>query len=71
MVYRFKIRYLINEAIKTPYSVGVWCHEGSKGTVYGIDFKGPCLKCLLKQIPTSAESCYWRITACDYTGSKL
>ena len=30
---------------------------GSKGTVYGIDFKGPCLKCLLKQIPTSAESC--------------
>lgn len=54
----FKIRYLINEACHKHHIPWVYgAAVGSKGTVYGIDFKGPCLKCLLKQIPTSAESC--------------
>ncbi|MCE5090257.1 ThiF family adenylyltransferase [Staphylococcus devriesei] len=54
----FKIRYLINEAChkhNIPWVYGA--AVGSKGTVYGIDFSGPCLKCLLKRMPSSGESC--------------
>lgn len=54
----FKIRYLINETChkyQIPWVYGA--AVGSKGTVYGIDFEGPCLKCLLKQMPSSGESC--------------
>lgn len=54
----FKIRYLINEVChkhQIPWVYGA--AVGNKGTVYGIDFKGPCLKCLLKQMPSSGESC--------------
>ena len=54
----FRIRYLINEAChkqQTPWIYGA--AVGSKGTVYGIDFQGPCLKCLLATIPDTAESC--------------
>lgn len=54
----FRIRYLINEAChkhQIPWIYGA--AVGSKGTVYGIDFQGPCLKCLLNTIPDTAESC--------------
>lgn len=54
----FKIRYLINEVChkyQIPWVYGA--AVGSKGTVYGIDFKGPCLKCLLQYIPETGESC--------------
>lgn len=41
----FKIRYLINEACHKHHIPWVYgAAVGSKGTVYGIDFKGPCLK---------------------------
>lgn len=54
----FEIRYLINEAchkLQIPWIYGA--AVGSKGTVYAIDYKGPCLKCLLQAIPTTGESC--------------
>lgn len=54
----FKIRYLINEVchkLNIPWIYGA--AVGSKGTIYGIDFTGPCLKCLLQQVPQTAESC--------------
>ena len=54
----FKIRYLINEVchkLNIPWIYGA--AVGSKGTVYGIDFTGPCLKCLLQQVPQTGESC--------------
>ncbi|MDM7882188.1 ThiF family adenylyltransferase [Staphylococcus borealis] len=54
----FKIRYLINEVChkhQIPWVYGA--AVGNKGTVYGIDFRGPCLKCLLKHMPSSGESC--------------
>lgn len=54
----FEIRYLINEAchkLQIPWIYGA--AVGSKGTVYAIDFTGPCLKCLLNSIPTTGESC--------------
>ncbi|PTF44988.1 thiamine/molybdopterin biosynthesis protein [Staphylococcus cohnii] len=54
----FKIRYLINEVchkFSIPWIYGAAI--GSQGTVYGIDYKGPCLKCVLDKMPESAESC--------------
>lgn len=54
----FKIRYLINEVChkyNIPWVYGAVV--GSKGTIYGIDFTGPCLKCVLQQIPQTGESC--------------
>lgn len=54
----FEIRYLINEAchkLQIPWIYGA--AVGSKGTVYAIDYKGPCLKCLLQAIPNTGESC--------------
>ena len=54
----FKIRYLINEVChkyQIPWVYGA--AVGSKGSVYGIDHQGPCLKCLLQTIPDTGESC--------------
>lgn len=54
----FEIRYLINEIChkyRLPWIYGA--AVGSKGTVYGIDYEGPCLKCLLETIPSTGESC--------------
>lgn len=54
----FEIRFLINEACHKydiPWIYGA--AVGSKGSVYGIDFKGPCLKCLMETMPTTGESC--------------
>lgn len=54
----FEIRYLINEAchkLHIPWIYGA--AVGSKGTVFGIDYTGPCLKCMLQTIPTTGESC--------------
>ncbi|PNZ66240.1 thiamine/molybdopterin biosynthesis protein [Staphylococcus croceilyticus] len=54
----FKIRYLINEVCHKHHLPWVYgAAVGSKGTVYGIDFEGPCLKCLLKRMPSTGESC--------------
>lgn len=55
---QFDIRYLINEAChksQIPWIYGA--AVGSKGTVYGIDFNGPCLKCILSTVPNTGESC--------------
>lgn len=54
----FKIRYLINEVchkLQLPWIYGA--AVGSKGTVYAIDYQGPCLKCMLQTIPETGESC--------------
>lgn len=54
----FKIRFLINEAchkFKIPWVYGA--AVGSKGSVYAIDFDGPCLKCLMDTLPSTGESC--------------
>lgn len=54
----FEIRFLINEAchkLDIPWVYGA--AVGSKGSVYGIDFKGPCLKCLMETLPSTGESC--------------
>lgn len=54
----FKIRYLINEVChkyQIPWVYGA--AVGGKGTVYAIDYDGPCLKCILDKIPESGESC--------------
>ncbi|MDT3960361.1 ThiF family adenylyltransferase [Staphylococcus kloosii] len=54
----FEIRYLINEAcykLQIPWIYGA--AVGSKGTVYAIDYKGPCFKCLLQAVPNTGESC--------------
>lgn len=54
----FEIRYLINEAChkyQIPWIYGA--AVGSKGTVYAIDFTGPCLKCVLGTMPETGESC--------------
>ncbi len=54
----FAIRYLINEVC---HKLGVpWIYGaavGSKGTVYAIDYHGPCLKCMLGTTPSTGESC--------------
>ncbi|SOC40710.1 HesA/MoeB/ThiF family protein [Salinicoccus kekensis] len=54
----FEIRFLINEAC---HKLGIpWVYGaavGSKGSVYGIDFNGPCLKCLMGTMPQTGESC--------------
>ena len=52
----FKIRYLINEVChkhQIPWVYGA--AVGSKGSVYGIDYQGPCLKCLLQTIPDTGK----------------
>ncbi len=54
----FEIRFLINEACHKydiPWVYGAAL--GSKGSVYGIDYKGPCLKCLMETLPLTGESC--------------
>lgn len=54
----FKVRFLINEVChkyEIPWVYGA--AVGSKGTVYGIDYQGPCLKCLMQTIPETGESC--------------
>jgi sulfur carrier protein ThiS adenylyltransferase len=54
----FEIRYLINEAchkLQIPWIYGA--AVGSKGTVYAIDYQGPCFKCLLQAVPNTGESC--------------
>lgn len=55
---QFDIRFLINEAchkLHIPWIYGA--AVGSKGTVYGIDFTGPCLNCILNTVPQTGESC--------------
>ncbi|WP_323703878.1 ThiF family adenylyltransferase [Mammaliicoccus sp. Dog046] len=55
---QFDMRFLINEAShksQIPWIYGA--AVGSKGTVYGIDFNGPCLKCILSTVPSTGESC--------------
>lgn len=54
----FAIRYLINDAChkcQIPWIYGA--AVGSKGSVYAIDFTGPCFKCLLETVPQTGESC--------------
>lgn len=54
----FEIRFLINEAChkyNIPWIYGA--AVGSKGSVYAIDFEGPCLKCLMELMPATGESC--------------
>ena len=54
----FEVRYLINETchkLSIPWIYGAAI--GSKGTVFGIDYNGPCLKCMLNTIPSTGESC--------------
>ncbi|QMU09464.1 ThiF family adenylyltransferase [Mammaliicoccus lentus] len=54
----FDIRFLINEVchkLQIPWVYGA--AVGSKGTVYAIDFEGPCLKCILENVPETGESC--------------
>lgn len=54
----FKVRFLINEVChkyEIPWVYGA--AVGSKGTFYGIDYQGPCLKCLMQTIPETGESC--------------
>ena len=54
----FEIRFLINEAchkLNIPWVYGA--AVGSKGSVYAIDFDGPCLKCLMNTMPATGESC--------------
>lgn len=54
----FEIRFLINEACynyNIPWVYGA--AVGSKGSVYAIDFNGPCLKCLMETLPSTGESC--------------
>ena len=54
----FEIRFLINEAC---HKLGIpWVYGaavGSKGSVYAIDYEGPCLKCLMATMPATGESC--------------
>lgn len=55
---QFDMRFLINEVchkLQIPWIYGA--AVGSKGTVYAIDFTGPCLKCILENIPQTGESC--------------
>lgn len=55
---QFDMRFLINETchkLNIPWIFGA--AVGSKGTVYAIDYKGPCLKCILQQVPHTGESC--------------
>src|SRR5690625_1720216 len=54
----FEIRFLINEAchkLDIPWIYGA--AVGSKGSVYAIDYEGPCLKCLMATMPQTGESC--------------
>ncbi len=54
----FKVRFLINEVChkyQIPWVYGA--AVGSKGTIYGIDHQGPCLKCLMQTMPETGESC--------------
>ncbi|MCD8828806.1 ThiF family adenylyltransferase [Staphylococcus gallinarum] len=54
----FTMRFLINEAChkcQIPWIYGA--AVGSKGSVYAIDYTGPCFKCLLETVPQTGESC--------------
>ncbi|KAA1036905.1 thiamine/molybdopterin biosynthesis protein [Macrococcus equipercicus] len=55
---QFSTRFLINQACHRhhiPWIYGACL--GTKGTVVGIDFTGPCLSCLLSTIPETGEDC--------------
>lgn len=55
---QFDMRFLINEVshkLQIPWIYGA--AVGSKGTVYAIDFTGPCLQCILNTVPHTGESC--------------
>lgn len=54
----FAIRFLFNEVchkLNIPWIYGA--AVGGKGTVYAIDYQGPCLRCLMQETPETAESC--------------
>ncbi|AYU54476.1 thiamine/molybdopterin biosynthesis protein [Staphylococcus debuckii] len=54
----FAIRFLFNEVchkLGLPWVYGA--AVGGKGTVYAIDYTGPCLRCLMSEAPETAESC--------------
>ncbi len=54
----FEMRFLINEAChksNVPWIYGA--AVGSRGTIYAMDYTGPCLKCMLSAIPETGESC--------------
>ena len=54
----FKVRFLINE-VSHKYQIP-WIYGAavrSKGSVYGIDHQGHCLKCLMQSIPNTGGSC--------------
>lgn len=54
----FAMRYLINEACHKQHIPWIYgAAVGSKGSVYGIDYKGPCFKCMLETMPQTGESC--------------
>lgn len=55
---QFDMRFLINEVchkLNIPWIYGA--AVGSKGTVYAIDYSGPCLRCILQSVPQTGESC--------------
>ena len=54
----FAIRFLFNEVchkLNLPWVYGA--AVGGKGSIYAIDFTGPCLRCLMQETPETAESC--------------
>ncbi|WP_240430858.1 ThiF family adenylyltransferase [Staphylococcus sp. EZ-P03] len=54
----FAIRFLFNEIchkLNLPWIYGA--AVGGKGSVYAIDYTGPCLRCLMEEAPETAESC--------------
>ena len=51
----FKIRYLINEVCHKYQIPWVYGAAVGKGSVYGIDHQGPCLKCLLQTFLTQGK----------------
>lgn len=54
----FATRFLLNQAChkrNIPWIYGACL--GTKGTVYAIDYSGPCLDCLLRTVPDSGEDC--------------
>ncbi|MHD0396709.1 ThiF family adenylyltransferase [Staphylococcus simulans] len=54
----FAIRFLFNEVchkLGLPWIYGA--AVGGKGSVYAIDYTGPCLRCFMEETPETAESC--------------
>lgn len=54
----FAIRFLFNEVchkLNLPWIYGA--AVGGKGSVYAIDYTGPCLRCFMEETPETAESC--------------